>query len=208
METDAPEAHLSNSEFTPSEFNQPPAFGLCDPFHFSADLRSEAQMKRDVEDLNYDIDRMLRSLIHTITYHRKPKFTTLMCDPSLARGVETFIERPNQQLYRLLHDFPFTPNTKMADQGLVLQAMLQDQVCRFLHTLFFKGETFAGVDPKVGEILESLYKGVREEGAFFSLSCPFSRSFFLLYSTSLRCATLESSYNFGVVSSNERDIAK
>ena len=166
------DAHLSNSHSTPSEFvpdNQLPAFRISDPFHFSADLCSEAQIKRDVEDLNYNIDRTLHSIVHTITHVRKPKFTTLICDRLLAKGIETFIERPSQQLYQLLVDFPVTPNTKMADKDLVLQAMLQDQVCRFLHRLFFAGETFAGVDPNVGEILESLYKGVRDEGRFFSV---------------------------------------
>jgi hypothetical protein len=164
------DAHLSNSHFTPSQFgsdNQLPAFRISDPFHFSADLCSEVQIKQDVEDLNYDIDRMLRSIIHAITHVRKPKFKNLICDRSLAKGVETFIERPSQQLYQLLVDFPVTPNTKIADRDLVLQAMLQDQVCRFLHRLFFGGDIFAGVDPKVGEILESLYKGVRDEGGFF-----------------------------------------
>ena len=180
-ETDALGAHLSNSHSTPSGFgsnNQLPAFRISDPFHFSADLCSEAQIKRDVEDLNYEIDRMLHSIIHTITHVRKPKFKILIYDRSLVKGVETFIERPSQQLYRLLVDFPDTPNTKMANKDLVLQAILQDQVCRFLHRLFFGGETFAGVDPKVGEILESLYKGVRDEGTSFSLSCSSSCSFF------------------------------
>jgi hypothetical protein len=125
-------------------------------------------------------------------------------------GAESFIERPSQQLYQLLVDlFPVNTRTDIADRHLVLQAILQDQVCRFLHRLFFRGETFAGVDPKVGEVLESLYKGIRDEGALFSLPCSFSRSIFLLvYSPSLRCATLESSYNFGVVPSNERNPAK
>ena len=50
---------ISNSDFAPSEFDQLPAFGISDPFHFSADLPSEVQTKRDMEDLNYVIDRML-----------------------------------------------------------------------------------------------------------------------------------------------------
>ena len=121
-----------------------------------------------MEDLNYDIDQTLHSIIHTITYGRKPKFTTLICDRLLAKGVESFIERPSQLLYQLLVDlFPATAGASIADRDLVLQAILQDQVCRFLHSLFFRGETFAGVDPQVGEVLESLYKGIRDEGALF-----------------------------------------
>ena len=224
-DTDAPSlsgglrqgTHLSNSLFSASEFDidhQPSAFAsrISDPFYFSADLRSEGEIKREVEDLNYEIDRILHSIIRTITYCRKPKFTTLICDPSLAKGIETFMEPPSQPLHQLLVSlFPTTTNTNMVHRDLVLQATLQDQVCRFLHRLFFRGETFAGVDPKVGEILESLYKGVRNEGdrAPFSLSCSSPRSYFLpIYSASLRCATLAISYDFGVFSSNERNVAK
>jgi len=226
-DTDAPSlsgghrqgTHLSNSLFSASEFDidyQPSVFAsrISDPFYFTADLCSEGDIKRGVEGLNYEIDRMLHSIIHTITYCRKPKFTTLICDRSLAKGIEAFIERPSQPLYRLLVSlFPTTkkPTQNMAHRDLVLQAILQDQVCRFLHRLFFRGETFAGVDPKVGEILESLYKGVRNEGDHppFSPPCSFSRLYFLsIYSASPCCATLAISYDFGVFSSDERNVAK
>ncbi|KIM44062.1 hypothetical protein M413DRAFT_433426 [Hebeloma cylindrosporum] len=163
------ETELSNTAFTASECNpdnQPTAFRISDPFHFSADLVSEAEIKGQVEALNYGIDRMLCSIVRSIMFRRMPKFKTLRCDHLLAKGIEPFIEPPNNNLYQLLTDlFPYAPGTKanVTEINLVLQAFLQDQVCRFLHRLFFRGEIFAGVDPKVGEVLENVYKGISDE---------------------------------------------